>query len=68
MTDDTDRIDALEMRVAEQERVIDDLDAAVTAQWTAIGALQRQLGLTVERLADAERRLPAAPDAPPPHY
>ncbi|RYB04715.1 SlyX family protein [Lichenibacterium ramalinae] len=65
---DTHRIDALEMRLAEQERVIEDLDAAVTAQWTAVGALQRQLGLLVERLADAERRLPDAPDAPPPHY
>ena len=68
MSHDTDRIDRLEMRVAEQERVIEDLDATVTAQWTAIDQLRRQLGQFVDRLADAERRLPAEPDAPPPHY
>lgn len=68
MTGDTDRIDGLEMRMAEQERVIEDLDAIVTAQWTAIGGLQRRLDLLIERLADAEGRLPDAPDAPPPHY
>ncbi len=68
MTDETERTDRLEMRVAEQDRVIEDLDAAVTAQWTAIETLRRELGRFVDRLADAERRLPSGPDAPPPHY
>lgn len=68
MIEDTERTDRLEMRVAEQDRVIEDLDAAVTAQWTAIEGLRRELGRFVDRLADAERRLPAGPDAPPPYY
>lgn len=68
MADDTDRIDRLEMRLAEQERTIDDLDAAVAAQWAAIDGLRRRLDLYVDRLAEAERRLPPAPEAPPPHY
>ncbi len=68
MTTDAERIDGLEMRLAEQDRVIEDLDAAVTAQWSTIEALRRQLGLLVDRLAEAERRLPDAPEAPPPHY
>ena len=65
---DADRLDGLEMRFAEQERVIEDLDATVTSQWTAIDALRRQVDRLLDRLADAERRLPAEPDAPPPHY
>lgn len=68
MTTDAERIDGLEMRLAEQDRVIEDLDAAVTAQWSAIETLRRQLGLVVDRLTEAERRLPDAPEAPPPHY
>ena len=68
MSSDTDRIDRLEMRLAEQERVIEDLDAAATAQWGTIEALRRQVGQLLDRLAEAERRLPGEPDRPPPHY
>ena len=68
MDHDTDRIDKLEMRVAENERALDDLDAAVRAQWTAVDELRRRLARCAERLAEAERRLPGPPDAPPPHF
>ena len=68
MSPDADRIDRLEMRLAEQERVIEDLDAAVTAQWSAIEAMRRQVGQLLDRLAEAARRLPGAPERPPPHY
>ncbi len=65
---DADRLDRLEMRFAEQERVVEDLDATVTAQWTTIEALRRRIDRLLDRLSDAERRLPGEPDAPPPHY
>lgn len=68
MNQDTDRIDGLEMRLAEQDRVIEDLNAAVTAQWAAWDALKRQIGQVVDCLAEAESRLPGEPDKPPPHY
>ncbi len=68
MSQDMDRIDGLEMRLAEQDRTIEDLNAAVTAQWTALDALKRQMGQFVERLAEAESRLPGEADKPPPHY
>ena len=68
MTEDADRIDRLEMRFAEQERVIEDLDAAVAAQWAEIEGLRRLLGRAVDRLAEAERRLPGEVEGPPPHY
>lgn len=68
MPPDTSRIDALEMRLAEQERVVDDLNAAVTAQWDALDGLTRRLARALDRLADAESRLPHDPEKPPPHY
>ena len=68
MAGDVERIDRLEMRLAEQGRVIDDLDAAVAAQWSVIDGLRRRLELCADRLAEAERRLPPAPEAAPPHY
>ncbi len=68
MTDDSARIDGLEMRLAEQDRVIEDLNATVTAQWVALDALRRQMGLVADRLAEAESRLPGEPEKPPPHY
>ena len=68
MPDLTDRIDGLESRIAEQDRVIEDLNATVTAQWDMLEALRRDLGRLVDRLGDAESRLPAEPEPPPPHY
>ena len=68
MNQDTDRIDGLEMRLAEQDRAIEDLSAAVTAQWVALDALKRQMGQVVDRLAEAESRVPGEADKPPPHY
>ena len=61
------RLVALEMERAHQERVIEDLNEAVTAQWKLIEQLKRE----VERLADQVREAAvAAPGEaePPPHY
>ncbi len=68
MPDLTDRVDGLESRIAEQDRVIEDLNATVTAQWDMLEALRRDVGRLVDRLGDAEGRLPAEPERPPPHY
>ncbi len=68
MNQDTDRIDGLEMRLAEQDRVIEDLNATVTAQWIALDALKRRMGEFMDRLTEAESRLPGGPEKPPPHY
>jgi SlyX protein len=61
------RIDALEIRLAYQDEVIETLNAAVTAQWAQIDALTRQVARLNERLDEAA----PAPDASnerPPHY
>lgn len=64
------RIDALEIRIAHQDRVIEDLNAAVTGQWKQIDALTRRLAALMERVEATETRasLGGAPEPPPPHY
>ncbi|MFK8250161.1 SlyX family protein [Ancylobacter terrae] len=63
------RIDALEIRIAYQDEIIEDLNRTLTSQWEQIDRLARQLAHVVERLQAAEERGgPAAPEPPPPHY
>jgi len=63
----TERLDSLEMRIAYQDEAIETLNQTITAQWTAIEALKRQVAELGERLEDAAGALPPA-DRPPPHY
>ena len=64
------RVDALEIRVAYQDQIIDDLNAAVTDQWKRIDILTRRIEGLVDRVREAENRAPSgsAPEPPPPHY
>ena len=65
----SDRIDALEMRLTEQDVVIDDLNATITAQWRQIDALARHMAQLVEQVEEAGTRTGSgAPEPPPPHY
>ena len=71
MTDDarlTARVDALEMRAAEQERTIEDLNATVMAQWKEIEDLKRVTARLGAQMQEIEGHLPDAPEPPPPHY
>ncbi|HBN93215.1 MAG TPA: SlyX protein, partial [Hyphomonas sp.] len=52
---DTSRLDELEMRVVHQDQTIEDLNAAITAQWKLIERLERQVARLAERVADSER-------------
>ncbi len=61
------RIDALEMRAAYQDQVIEDLNQAIIEQWKQIDGLKRQLAELLDRVQDVEDG-PAAPERPPPHY
>lgn len=67
---DTSRLDELEMRVVHQDQTIEDLNAAITAQWKLIERLERQVERLAERVTEAEQSTgQAAPvDRPPPHY
>ena len=63
------RIEALEVRITYQDRVIEDLNATVTAQWRPIDDLTKQLARMTDRLSEMEASTPTGePDPPPPHY
>lgn len=68
MDGDPDRLTALEMRIAEQDRVIDELSGEIAGQWTLIERLRRQVELLSERFLSLEEALPPAVAARPPHW
>lgn len=72
MTDDDShgaRIDRLEMRIAYQDEIIEDLNRTITAQWRQIDQLARQVAQLLDRVNEAEDEAASlAPDRPPPHY
>ena len=64
----TERIDALEIRIAYQDDTIETLNQTITAQWTEIDRLTRQVAELKERLQDTESNMPAPANERPPHY
>jgi len=64
------RIDALEVRIAYQDRTIEDLNTIVTTQWKQIDELTKQVGRMADRLRNVEENAPSSgePEPPPPHY
>lgn len=70
MTEDTARIEALEARIAHHERMIDDLNETITAQWKDIDRLKRDVERLTDRVANAEQSLGPDPgdEPPPPHW
>lgn len=70
MTETTERLDSLEIRIAYQDEIIETLNKAVTEQWMRIEALTREITRLTDRVREAENRsaTSAAPGPPPPHY
>jgi SlyX protein len=64
----SERIDALEMRLAYQDVTIETLNQTITAQWVEIDRLTRQVSELKERLQEAESNGPGPVNEPPPHY
>jgi SlyX protein len=64
----SERVDALESRLAYQDQTIEQLNETITAQWKQIDALTRQLAALTERLQEAEASAPAPANERPPHY
>lgn len=62
------RLEALEMHVAHQAQVIDDLNASVASQWATIDGLRRRLGELGDRLEESEARAGLPQAQRPPHY
>jgi SlyX protein len=64
----SERIDALEMRIAYQDETIETLNQTITAQWTEIDRLTRQVAELKERVREAESNAPGPANERPPHY
>ncbi len=68
MTDHlTARIDALESRLAHQDRTIGELNEVITTQWNKIDRLER----LIARLREEMQNIGPAresPEPPPPHW
>lgn len=67
---DTDRIEALERALSHQDRVVEDLNAVLTQQWTVIERLRKEVDRLRDRVGQVEYEARKSPhdDAPPPHY
>ena len=66
---DRDRLVALEIRAAEQEKTIEELSGQLAEQWKVIDRLQKKLDALTERFLELEEQ--ASPDIPvtkPPHW
>lgn len=69
MSAETDRLDALESHLAEQQRVIDDLSDVVARQQREIDRLTKALEHSHTRLGALEDNMPAPPASEkPPHW
>ena len=65
---DTDRIVALEERIAYQDQTIEDLNETILLLWKEIEGLKRQLGKLGDELSTIAADVPQAPEPSPPHY
>lgn len=69
--DESTRIGDLEVQVAHQTRLLDELNEIVRAQWTEIDKLTRSVTLLADRLVSIEasnKKGTPGEDPPPPHY
>ena len=64
----SERVDALEARIAYQDDTIETLNATITAQWKQIDTLMRQVAALNDRLQEAEAHAPGPANERPPHY
>ncbi|MBF0680427.1 MAG: SlyX family protein [Devosia sp.] len=67
-SDTSERIDALETRIAYQDQAIEDLNTALTEQWKTIDLLTRKLVMLEEQVRTGSYIADPATEKPPPHY
>lgn len=64
-----ERTTALEMRAAEQERMIEDLSTQIAEQWKVIDRLEKRLSALTERFLTLEgQTAPGHESTKPPHW
>jgi SlyX protein len=65
---ESDRIEALETRLAFQERTIEELNATVTELWGALEQMRRRLEAMEEQVRSGSYIADPSGEQPPPHY
>lgn len=68
MDENEKRFEALEIKIAFQEELIQQLDEALISQQKQITQLQGQLKILRSEFKTLENQMPNAPEPPPPHY
>jgi len=69
MTNLENRLNELEMQIAEQDRTLQDMSEMVSQQWDEIDRLKRKLTTASERIVSLEENLPQNDSIEkPPHY
>ncbi|MDH6230653.1 SlyX protein [Mesorhizobium soli] len=69
MTAPDERLTALEIRAAEQEKTIEELSGQIAEQWKVIDRLQRKLDALTDRfLVLEEQTSPGHEATKPPHW
>jgi SlyX protein len=63
-----DRIDALETRIAYQDRTIEELNAAITEQWKIIDQLVKRVTVMEDQVRTGSYIADPSTEQPPPHY
>lgn len=66
-SDDSSRLDTLEVRIAHQDKTIADMNDVITSQWRTIDALQRHVMELREEFRNIVSPRPT-PEPAPPHY
>ncbi|MDX8457327.1 SlyX family protein [Mesorhizobium humile] len=64
-----DRLTTLEIRAAEQEKIIEELSGQIAEQWKVIERMERKLAALTDRFLELEEQ--TASDVPvtkPPHW
>ncbi len=66
----TQRLDRLEVQIAYQDQVIDDLNKVIVDQWAQMNRLQSQIARLEDRIHDSQNNSGADghDEPPPPHY
>jgi len=64
----SERIDSLEILLSYQDVTIETLNQTITAQWTQIDKMTRQIAELKERRQEAESQMPGPANERPPHY
>lgn len=64
----SERIDALETRIAYQDQTIEELNLALTEQWKTIDLLTKKLAMLEEQVRSGSHIADPSTEVPPPHY